>query len=176
MRLQSMEKLLRERLVHDTGTSDSHEGNSYDTSISGDSDDTAEEEEDQDDNDNSSSTPADLHSTKVIRHIGISSPYYLMGKQRQEDESRSAQLGRSTSSQKLYPELLSDDSNQVQSHLTVSTKQGQLHLVYDDDTSDLMVIHDCSPQHQALKQQPPPHGTGLDDILPGPLVKYLMQK
>lgn len=174
MRLQSMEQLLRERLVHNTSTGDPHEGSRFDTIISSDSDDTAEE--DPDDNDDSSPTLTDLHSTKVIRHIGISSPYYSMGKQRQEDVSRLAQLGRSASPQKLYPELLSEDSNHGQSHLTVSTKQGQLHLVYDDDTNDMMVIHDCSPLHGTLRQQPQTHGTGLDDILPGALVKYLMQR
>ncbi|KAI8340137.1 fungal-specific transcription factor domain-containing protein [Chlamydoabsidia padenii] len=166
LRLRDMEKLLQQRLQENNNNNNNEA--QMDKAILDNGSDT-DDNADQD----SSSSPKDLHSTKVIRHIGVSSPYYLMGKQKQEEEE-SNNLGQS---QTLYPDLVGNNSKHEQSHLTVSLKQGKLHLVYDDDTNDLMVIHDCSPLQKGLKQSTRADGGGVfDDIMSGPLIKTLMQK
>ncbi|ORZ10851.1 fungal-specific transcription factor domain-domain-containing protein [Absidia repens] len=168
-RLRQMEQLLENKIPR---TDTEHEKNDNNNSSSTNSSSI-----------NRSNTPSggttDVHNAKVMRHIGISSPYYLMGKQKQEEERQKLRPVISLNKDaKLSGDNDNDDynSNELdQPTLLVSNGLGRkLELVYDDDNNDLMVIHDQAPPQHLLKQHR--NESGLDDILSGNIIGILAQK
>ncbi|CAO3585913.1 unnamed protein product [Absidia cylindrospora] len=160
-RLRQMEQLLQNKIPH-TGAKHNNNSNGSTNRVN-----------------SPSSTTTDIRNTKVMRHIGISSPYYLMGKQKQEEERLRRRPEISPNKDAKLPGASdNNDYNSIeldQRSLLVSNGLGRnLELVYDDDNNDLMVIHDQAPAQHLLKQHR--NESGLDDILSRNIIEILAQK
>ncbi|KAI8088656.1 fungal-specific transcription factor domain-containing protein [Halteromyces radiatus] len=109
----------------------------------------------------STSSQESKKSIRIMRHIGSSSAYYLMGKEHQEIQQLRHQQGNST--------LSSSFGHDTENPLIVSTPQGEkLHLVYDEDNNDLMVMYDLPTSQSQID--------GIDGILSGFLVQKLLRR